>query len=585
MATIHTKGAGASLAFDGFGGIDRRWKGRGGKGDVVYDLQNLRVDGGGALRRRCGYGKLAVLPARIRGLWSGIFAGAPCAFAAAGDRLYRLSGADGSYSEIGAISSGEGRVNLFLWRDNLICLDGEEIRTYDGERCTAADPYIPLVTEVDDVSGTETSLEAINLIGRRVRVKFRLQGRNYLIFKFPVAEVEQLRNAETGEEVDNWSFQIEGGEIPFILFDGYPESTAWLVATLVLRDDYYRCADIAACGGAVIWGGTNDSRILCFGGGRQGEIFTSVEVDALRQAEAKRQSDSEGKLYFPLSGCFCLGDGRYPVRAACPHYDRLLIYTDGECWASDYDADGRQAISVLPINSGVGCSADGGAALAGNDPVTVADGAVWRWTASRLQRDECSAEQISEGVSDLLSDDFTARALVFGSRSRGEIWLADPASEAGEVLVYRTDLDLWYRFTGIRAEGFFAWQGNVGFWRGDTVFCFAEHLDTDDGENIPVCLTLEGLSVGEPGRLQHLTRLALSLWGEFSPMTLTAETDRGRRTVRALAAGGKAGRESFLDFPLHSGRFRTLRLTLSGEGEMAPEIRGLYLCAEPGGRN
>ena len=584
MATIHTKGAGASLSFDGFGGIDRRWKGRG-KSNAVFDLQNLRVDSGGALRRRWGYGKLTTLPASIRGFWSGIFAGEFCAFAAAGDRLYRISGTDGSFTEIGAISPGEGRVNLFLWRDTLICLDGEEIRSYDGQHLTSAEPYIPLVSEIDDVSGTETAPESINLIGRRVRIKFRLQGRNYVIFKLPVETVEQVRNAETGETVDNWSFQPEGGEIPFLLIDGYPESTDWMAATLVLRDDYCRYADIASCGGAVIWGGTDDNRILCFGGGRQGEIFSSAEVDAMRLADEKRHSGSEGKLYFPLPGCLCLGDGRYPIRAACPHYDRLLIFTEGECWASDFDAAGRQTVSILPINSGVGCTPLGGSALAGNDPVTVAEGAVWRWTASRLQRDECSAEQISAGVSELLGDGFTQRALVFGARSLGEIWLADPADETGQVLVYRTDLDLWYRFTGIRAEGFFAWGGDVGFWRGDTVFCFDRYLHTDDGESIPIRLTLDGLSVGEAGRLQHLTRLALSLRGEFSPLTLTAETDRGRTTVRNLSAGGATEADSFLDFPLHSGRFRSLRLTLAGEGEYAPEIRGLYLCAEPGGRN
>lgn len=582
MATIHTKGAGASLSFDGFGGIDRRWKGRG-KSNAVYDLQNFRVDSGGALRRRWGYSKLATLPASIRGLWSGIFAGEPCGFAAAGDRLYRLSAADGSFAEIGGISPGEGRVNLFLWRDILICLDGEEIYTYDGQQLTAADPYIPLVSEADDVSGTETFPEPINLIGRRVRIKFRLRERNYVMLKFPIETVEQVRNADTGEVMGNWSLQPNDGITPVLLLNDCPSD--WTVATLVLRDDYYRYADIAACGGAVIWGGTDDSRILCFGGGRQGEIFSSAEVDAMRLAEAKRHSGSEGKLYFPLSGCLCLGDGRYPVRSACPHYDRLLIFTDGECWASDFDAVGRQTVSILPINSGVGCTAHGGAALAGNDPVTVAEGAVWRWTASRLQRDECSAEQISAGVSDLLGEGFTERALVFCARSLGEIWLADPADAAGGVLVYRTDLDLWYRFTGIRAEGFFAWGEDVGFWRGDTLFCFARHLHTDDGENIPIRLTLDGLSAGEVGRLQHLTRLALSLRGEFSPMTLTARTDRGRTTVRNLLAGGEAEADSFLDLPLHSGRFRSLRLTLAGEGETAPEIRGLYLCAEPGGRN
>lgn len=582
MATIHTKGAGASLSFAGFGGIDRQWQGRKGH-NAVYDLQNLRVDAGGVLRRRWGYGKLTTLPAAIRGFWSGIFAGEPCGFAAAGDRLYRLSAVDGSFTEIGLISPGEGLVTLFLWRGILICLDGEEIRTYDGRELTAADPYIPLVAVLDNANSDEIAPEPINLISRRVRVKFRLQEHNYVMLKLPLESVEQVRNAETGEVMGNWSLQPNGGNTPFLLMNDWPKD--WMVATLVLRDDYYRPRDIASCCGATIWGGTNDSRILCFGGGRQGEIFSSAEVDAMGLIEAKRHSGSEGKLYFPLTGCMCLGDGRYPVRAACPHYDRLLIFTEGECWASDFDEDGRQTISILPVNSGVGCTSLGGAALADNDPVTVADGAVWRWTASRLQRDECSAKQISAGVSDFVGDGFTERALVFGVRSLGEIWIADPTDETGQVLVYRTDLDLWYRFTGIRAEGFFAWGGDVGFWRGDTVFCFDRHLHTDEGENIPISFTLNGLSAGEPGRLQHLTRLALSLGGEFSPMTLTAETDRGRRTVRTLDAGGKAGKESFLDFPLHSGRFRTLRLTLSGEGEQAPEIRGLYLCAEPGGRN
>ena len=584
MATIHTKGAGVSLSFDGFGGIDRRWQGRGGR-NAVYDLQNLRVDNGGALRRRWGYGKLATLPASIRGLWSGVFAGEFCAFAVAGARMYRISAADGSYTELGTISPGEGRVNLFLWRDTLICLDGQEIHTYDGQHLTPVEPYIPLVWAVDDISGTETSPEPVNLIDRRVRVAFRLDGRNYMKLTLPVESLEQVRNADTGEVLEGWILHSQDGNTPYLFANDYTGDATPMVATLVLRDDHDCRSDIAACGGAVIWGGTDDNRILCFGGSRQGEIFSSSEVDAMRLAEEKRHCGSEGKLYFPLPGHFCLGDGRYPVRAACPHYDRLLIFTDGECWASDLDAAGQQRISVLPINSGVGCTSLGGAALAGNDPVTVADGAVWRWTASRLQRDECSAEQISAGVSKLLGDGFTQRALVFCARSLGEIWLADPADAAGQVLIYRTDLDLWYRFTGIRAEGFFVWGGDVGFWRGDTVFCFDEDLHTDDGENIPIRLTLDGLSAGEAGRLQHLTRLALALRGEFSPMTLTAETDRGRTTVRNLAAGGEADTDSFLDFPLHSGRFRSLRLTLAGEGEHAPEIRGLYLCAEPGGRN
>ena len=591
MAIIHTKQAGASLTVRRFGGIDRSCaSGNDGGSCTMYDLDNLRVGRDGVLRRRNGFRHLLTLPAAIRGIWSGIFCGERSAFAAAGAKLYRLDLDAGEYTEIGDLAQGESKVTLFLRQNQLFCLDGESILCYDGSVLRAVEPYIPMVCFERGIVPDGTVYEPINLIGRQVRFSFLAPGNSpFFLFGYRIASVDRGLSTESNGEVTDWTLaEGENGE-QYLAFSGSPEKGAVITVTATLDSSYFRYADVASCTGAAVWGSTQDSRILCWGGGMQGEIFTSRAVSDAQLTLQQQQCGTGGELYFPQSGAVCLGEGKYAVRAVCPQYERLLIFTDGECWSSDLAEDGTQEISVLPINSGVGCTADGGAVLAGNDPLTVCDGAVWRWSTSALRRDECSAERISDAVADLIGGDFSTDAVVFCARPQEEIWMADPHSAAGEVFVFHTGLSVWYRFTGVFTDGFFAWRDEVAFWQGAQVYCFDQTLMRDEDEHevreIPFSLTLEGLDFGDGARLHHLTRAALHFRGKYPAMSMCFRTDRGRQTVRDISAGGEDGQDHFIDRAVTSGRFRLLQMTLAGTGETAPEIRGLVLCAEPGGRN
>ena len=97
-------------------------------------------------------------------------------------------------------------------------------------------------------------------------------------------------------------------------------------------------------------------------------------------------------------------------------------------------------------------------------------------------------------------------------------------------------------------------------------------------------LVLDGLDFDGGERMNHLTRLAMRLAGEYPALSLTLETDLGRVRVLDDAAGGTVGGFALLDHPVRSGRFRALQLTLETEGIERLRLCGLTLTAEPGTR-
>lgn len=580
MARIRTRTASASVKLDPIGGIDRR--------GVVYDTVNLRPGSDGAPTRRCGFRLALTLDAPIRGIWSGSFLGEETVFAVAGAVLYRLDPAAGASAALGEVAAGTGKVALFLWRGKLCCIDGVGIYLWDGEALTEAEPYAPMVARERHPLDMYAIDEPINLLGRRARFSFRGTGSNSsFYFGCQIESVQAVYNASSGMQLMNNAFRLNqssDGNSYLTLYD-MPASGIVILVQATLAAKYYDYARIAACTNAVVYGGSCDDRILCWGGGGEAEMFCSRPVSKLALEESRLWGNVSGEMYFPQDCNFHVGDGRYPLRTACRHHDRLLIFTAGDTWMADFSATLDAQMPVVPINSGVGCGSVDGAALCGNDPLTVAEGGIWRWTSSALRRDECSAECISGGLAGLLPAGFSARAVAYSCRRRGEVWFADPGDDAGRVFIYDVEKARWTVFTGVYAEALFGWRGDVAFCRGSSFFCFdeAETVDRDapGAHEIEAGLSLRGIVFGRGEALRHTTRAELVVRGMHPAITLTLETDRGRRRTVVIPAGGKDGVDSYYGMPLRSGRFRTLALSLSAIGGGAYSLRALTLVAEP----
>ncbi len=583
MATMNTRQAGAAVRISQFGGIDRRGR--------VCDMDNLRLRADGSLERRCGFSPVLTLEGKVRGVWSGSFNGAEAAFAAAGDKLYQLDTAAGRASAIGSIAAGEEAVALFLYRGQLCCMDGCDIYLWDGSTLHTVSPYVPLVARERGPMDLHEIYEPINLIGRRARFSFRADGKNAIFyFGYAIEGIVDLRNATNGTRYLNVEYRIgaDGYGGSYLAFNVSPDAGTVILAVVTLGAQYYAYDRVAACRRAVVYGGSYDDRILCWGGRSPSEMFCSQPVSDAQVSEACLWGNTSGSMYFPVDCNFRVGDGQYAVRAACRHYDRLLIFTEGDTWMADFSASLNKQFPVVPINSGVGCTAPGAAALAGNDPLTVANGAIWRWTSNSLRRDECSAECVSAGIGELFGDGFSTAAVAYSFRGQNEVWFADRSDAAGQVFIYHTELDAWYRFSGIRADGFLVLDGAVGFWRGSGFYRFDEARETDLDEagerEIAARLVLDGLDFEGGERMNHLTRLALALVGVYPALSLVLETDLGRVQALSCAAGGRAGGRTLIDRPVRSGRFRALRLVLSAVGRARLRLCGLTLTAEPGAR-
>ena len=575
-----------------FGGIDRRGPSSLQKGICsAHTLENLRIQSDGTLRGRCGFAQVLSLPAEVRAVWSGSFAGEESVFAAAADKLYRLDLTGGSYTEIGSITAGEGKVALFLWRGKLLCLDGVQISIYDGQTLTAVSPYVPLIANKRAAYAMTEIYEPINLIGREARFCFRGDGENFLFyFGYAVDSIRDVYNVTQGRYyfTSDYTLSPDNYGNSILKMTSKPVDGTIFVARVILNQKYLDYSCIAACADAAVWGDSCADRIVCWNGTQASDVYCSKPVTDVQIREATSSGQVCGDLYFPEDGHFCVGDGSRPVRAACRHYDRLLLFTNGDTWMTDFTDDPSGSFAMKPINSGVGCTAPGAAALAGNDPLTVADGEIWRWSANALRRDECSAVPIAGGIAPIFSAEFSERAFAHTCRRRNEVWFADPSDAAGRVYVYHTEFDAWYMFCGIFSDGFFPWQGDVGFWLGNRFYCFDEALAwdwDDDGEYpIGVQLVLDGLDFAADTQPLHLTRLALDLDGEHPAFALTLATDRGRTRRIEFAAGGEPGACVRFDRPVQSGRFRALRLTLAADDAPRLHLRGLCMTAEPGSR-
>jgi hypothetical protein len=218
-----------------------------------------------------------------------------------------------------------------------------------------------------------------------------------------------------------------------------------------------------------------------------------------------------------------------------------------------------------------------------NDPMTVAEGGVWRWRSVNEVYDAESAERVSEPVEAYWDEAFCKRALLFCHRDGAELWLSDPDDADGLVWVYAYRQDAWYLFENVGAQAYFRWNGQVGFLRDGILYAFDEGCVRDDEGRTDreiVGVWREGfLDFGDADRVKRLAACILRGDFEDGAVRLEVESERGRGGALFFhpeaAATAEAPRVAC--GRINPGRFRLLRTTLTAYGDGRTRLSGMTL--------
>ncbi len=580
MSFFKNKRALAKVSFERFEGIDRR---RPADGSPETDiLVNLRILADGSLKKRSGYKMLAQVPERVRAILTGNFDGSYLGYVLSGYTVYKIDLSNGSLLKVGTIGTETGRASIFYYLGHVYICDGEELYDVKDDGIYGCEGYAPLLgKDWGSVFPGEIN-EPLNALCRRARISYVVSDppNSFLSTMYVPKRVDALyRN---GELVDPSEYTLDR-EFKVISMPGLEASDRILVY-LTFADDESHRRRLAKNTEAAIFGGISNSRVFMWGGEDKNRLFTSgaVSEESLRESEAIYKDT--GGLYFPIGYDFSVGDGRSEIRAVSRHYGRLIVFTAEDTWMADSESCGVDAYPAMRINSFGGCSSHGAVARIRNDPLSVSERAVLRWTANTDTFDECNAYSISDGIADILPDSFFENAVVFEDRRNGEVLFADRSDGDGTVYVYGSNTESWYTYNGINADRFFETAKGVGFVNGSVLYVFDESLDRDI-ERDGIERAIEGYFVSRPmdfglcedkKRLMEVCAVADIEKGNIK---VSFESDSGVGYERSVTRGDYASLATYR-FRANCGRFIRTVMRLELDADSLARIYSIDLISK-----
>ena len=277
-----------------------------------------------------------------------------------------------------------------------------------------------------------------------------------------------------------------------------------------------------------------------------------------------------------------MGEGRYPVKGLSRHYDRLLIFTDGDTWMANSADCQSEHIPVMNINSHVGCSSVGGTAVIGNSPVTVWKNGIYRWTSETDELNECNAYCISNEISENLDASFFANAVAFKNPKENELWFYDPI-KANNVWVYNISKGAWYRFVGITAVGFFDANGQIGFYSNRTIYIFSNvnFVDKPSAQAIvPIMtsLTIKNVDFGSHDKKQ-LSYCCLVGESNGSEVSFNITSDQNRSVGFSLTQKREHSKIIKRTPPMRFSSLKQIHISTYNDNDISQSISRLEIGA------
>ena len=567
----------SSVYFDGFEGIDLR-KCHNGKESVAL-VENFRISEDGSLKKRCGYKPIIRTIGLIRALWSGKLDGTDICFYLSGARIYTFDVSTATQSLIGSVSTSSGSADFFYYKDGLYLKDASNIYKITADSVTVMEGYVPLYGRDWSTSVAGEIYQPLNLLHRKARISYKVPETHTAMLPTgkPVSSIVSLHRNGTLVPADTYSLDARYNTINV---QDISAGDQFVAVVEFEAEDNALLNRLKSSPYSAVYGGVKDNRLFFWGSeSAPNSIFASSYVSAEDLEQSEALCPQHGHLYFTEKNQFVVGDGKSAVTAITRHYDRLLIFTENDAWLANAPITENEDFPTMNINTLAGCASKRGAVLAGNDPITVGNHCIFKWTADTDELNESNAYSISDGISPLLEKSFFKNAAVFHDTRRNEILFHD-TQDSGFVWVYNTLNKAWVKFSNIPATRFFDSDGELCFYHEYYIYRFFDDLDKDidpNGTEFNITAKFKSgilsFDTTDPKRLS-----AIKVIGDLqnSPLDITLICDTGEAVPISVSGSDK---HTVSVKRLSSGRFTNLDLSLTSNGKAAQTIYCLKIDA------
>ena len=565
-----------NLTLDGFRGINRR-----AKHDEPYasDIVNFRIRSDGSLEKRCGYRPLVSLRKTPRAWIVSSENGTPMGYALLDDEVVSVDLSTGAISNLGFVNTEDGPACFFFDRGTLYLTDGEDLYAYDAEDFVPCYGYVPLLGKDWKNNEVGPIHEPKNVLNRHVRITYRIADppSGFLCVGEPIESVEAVY--QNGRLLSADEYYIDDACNSVNVYT-QPLEGYCLTVYVTLKADLSQKKDLLCqATNALLFGDADNHRLFLWGmEDYPATVFCSDFVSEKDLEESKKHYPKSDLAYFPKGFDFVVGDGKHKLQNAVRQQDRLLFFTEGEAWMSQADTSGAKDFPTVCVHPSIGCATDGGATLAGNDPVSVGDFTVWRWEKDSDHTGGYHGVSLSAPIDESIDPQEYSKLRVFYDFRENELWLFHPQS--GNIRICHLPSGNWYRFEGISADCFFHAKDTTGFRKGNELYLFDRTLKEDqksDGSTVPIHAVYQSgfLDFGTAER-KNLSHLALLGDTDGGTVSVSFHGDECATVSCELSAEDTEPPHILLR-RIASGRFRTASFTLNAPDGCRQVIRRLEL--------
>lgn len=340
------------------------------------------------------------------------------------------------------------RMHFFTFSNYLYALSNAGYwrlqRENDGFSMTIVEGYIPTVLINTKPTGGGTSLQNINRLTGKRRVRYDADGTS-TAFVLPEEATSVVSVSIDGAEknlsaIGSFSLETHTFTMTFAPKKGINNVEIVYDVNNLLKARSR--AKVIAMMFSEAYNGMADTRIFLYGDGTNTCIYSGITEAGDPSAE-----------YFPELFEVRIDSNDSPITGMIRYQTRLIAFKPDGAFAIAYDAqtlaDGTTipAFYVRSLNRSLGNQAPGQVQSIMNYPRTLQNGTLYDWKLANYYQDERSAKVVSERVAETLSGADPQKVVAFDDNENKNYYLF-LNDGSGTVLVHRYAQDVWLMYKG-----------------------------------------------------------------------------------------------------------------------------------------